>query len=208
MRKEVTGELENLTKIFQYRENELLSSCKVFLFIMSDSKLVQIAFIDAVSCLPPPFYLLWCHSEGGKKSCCRYICSFPSHFSQIRARGRWDLLAIFCVFMKTLPHFQSRKNVRSFAFRGVRRSAYHISRNENKRHDHFENCHQHIMLCATPADEKRQLQDVRLCQPWPEGFLSFRLFTPVAKYNQHVGLFRLLSEAAWWRSSCLIRCWP
>lgn len=34
--------------------------------------------------------------------------------------------------------FKAEKNVRSFAFRGVYRSAYHISRNENKRHDHFQ----------------------------------------------------------------------
>lgn len=72
------------------------------------------------------------------KLCCCCICSFPSHFAQIRAQGRRDLLAIFWVFMKTLPHFQSRKNVHSFAFRCVHWSAYHISRNENKRHDHFQ----------------------------------------------------------------------
>lgn len=48
--------------------------------------------------------ILW-----GRKSCCCCICSFPSHFTQIRAHGRRDLLAIFWVFMKTLPHFQSTK---------------------------------------------------------------------------------------------------
>lgn len=32
---------------------------------MSDLKLVQIAFIDAASSLPPPFYLLRCHSVCG-----------------------------------------------------------------------------------------------------------------------------------------------
>lgn len=100
--------LSKQKKPFQYCDNDLLSSCKVFLFIMSDSKLVQIAFIDAASYLPPPFYLLWCHSVG-KKSCCCCICSFPSHFTQIRAHRRRDLLAIFWVFMKTLPHFQSAK---------------------------------------------------------------------------------------------------
>ena len=80
---------------------------------------------------------LWCHSV--KKNSCR--CStgpFPSHFAQIRAHGRRDLLAILWVFMKSLPHFQSRKNVRSFGFRGVHRSAYHILRYENKRHDRFQ----------------------------------------------------------------------
>lgn len=34
--------------------------------------------------------------------------------------------------------FKAEKNVRSFAFRGVYGSAYHISRNENKRHNHFQ----------------------------------------------------------------------
>lgn len=53
----------------------------------------------------------------------------------------------------------------------------------------------HIILYAIPADEMRQLQDVSPCQPWPGGFLSFGL-TLVAKYNQHVGLFRLFSQAA------------
>lgn len=99
-------------KIFQYCGNDLLTSCKVFLFIMRHFKLVQIAFIDAALYLPPFFYLLWCHSVGGKKkkkSCCCCIWSFPSHFTQIRAHERRDLLAIFCVFLKTLPHFQSRK---------------------------------------------------------------------------------------------------
>ena len=64
-KKYITGELGNLSKpekIFQYCGNELQSSCKVFLFIMSDLKLVKIAFIDAASSLPPPFYLLWSHS--------------------------------------------------------------------------------------------------------------------------------------------------
>lgn len=105
---------------------------------MSDSKLVQIAFIDAASYLPPPFYLLWCHSVG-KISCCCCICSFPSHFTQIRAHGRRDLLAIFWVFMKTLPHFQSRNKrpLICVSWRSQIRIS-HISRNENKRHDHFQ----------------------------------------------------------------------
>lgn len=34
--------------------------------------------------------------------------------------------------------FKAQKNVRSFAFHGVYWSAYHITRNENKRHDHFQ----------------------------------------------------------------------
>lgn len=105
---------------FQYGENNLTRSCEVFLFIMSDSKLVQIAFIDAASRLPPPFYIPRCHSV--RNYSCRRCCArpFPSHFAQIRAHGRRDLLAIFWVFMKSLPHFSKQsKNVRSSGLRGV-----------------------------------------------------------------------------------------
>ncbi|MED6246005.1 hypothetical protein ATANTOWER_011632 [Ataeniobius toweri] len=107
---------------FQYGENDLTRSCRVFLFIMSDSKLVQIAFIDAASCLPPPFYLPRCHSVRNYscRRCCCCICPFLSHFAQIRAHGRRDLPVIFWVFMKSLPHFSKQsKNVRSPGLRGV-----------------------------------------------------------------------------------------
>lgn len=174
---------------------------------MSDSKLVQIAFIDAASYLPPPFYLLWCHSVG-KKSCCCCICSFPSHFTQIRAHGRRDLLAIFWVFMKTLPHFQSRK----------KRPLICVSWRSRIRISHIPKWKQKARpLPKNVINISYRMQHRRMrwgsSRMWdlvsrgPEGFLSFRL-TPVAKYNQHVGLFRLFSEAAWWRSSCLIHRWP
>lgn len=182
--------------------------CKVFLFIMSDSKLVKIAFIDAASYLPPPFYLLWCHSVGGKKSCCCWICSFPSHFTQIRAHGRRDLLAIFWVFMKTLPHFQSRKKGPFICVSWrLQIRITHTPKWKQKARPLPKNVINISYCMQHPADEVRQLQDVRPCQPWRGAFLSFRL-TPVSKYNQHVGLFRLFSEAAWWRSSCLIHRWP
>lgn len=34
--------------------------------------------------------------------------------------------------------FKAEKKLRAFVFRGAHRSAYRISRNENKRHDHFQ----------------------------------------------------------------------
>lgn len=61
MAKQRTLKNANKAEKIQYCENDVLSSCKVFLFIVSDLKLVQIAFIDAASYLPP-FNLLWCHS--------------------------------------------------------------------------------------------------------------------------------------------------
>lgn len=179
---------------------------------MSDLKLVQIAFIDAAtSYLPPPFNLLWCHSVGGreKKSCCCCVCSFPSHFTQIQAHGRRDLLAIFWVFMKTLPHFQSRK----------KRPLVCVSLRPQIRISHIPKWKQKarplpkkIVISRSYCTQHRRMRwgSSRMWDPVSRGrggFLPFRR-TRAAKYKQHVGLFRLFSEAAWWRSSCLIHRWP
>lgn len=170
----MTGDLENLPKpknIFQYCGNDLLSSCKVFLFIMSDSKLVQIAFIDAASYLPPPFYLLWCHSVcvcgGGNHA----AVAFAPFLLILLKSGPTDdetFLPFSGSLWKRFLIFKAEKNVRSFAFRCVHRSAY--PEMKTKGTTTSKKCHQHIILYATPADEVRQLQDVRPCQPRPGGF--------------------------------------
>lgn len=205
----MTGDLKNLPKsekIFQYCGNDLLSSCKVFLFITSDSKLVQIAFIDAASYLPPPFYLLWCHSVRGNYAAVAFA---PFLLILLKSGPRDDetFLPFSGSLWKRFLIFKAEKT--STHLRFVASTDPHITYPEMKTKGTTtsKKCHQHIILYATPADEVRQLQDVRPCQPWPGVFLSFRL-TPVAKHNQHVGLFRLFSEAAWWRSSCLIHRWP
>lgn len=194
----------------QYCENDLLSSCKVFLFIVSDLKLVQIAFIDAASYLPP-FNLLWCHSvvcESEKKSCCCWICSFPSHFTQIQAHGRRDLLVIFWVFMKALPHFHGREKrpfvrvsprprIRISHIPKWKQKARPLPKNLINRSD----CTQHRRMRWGSS----RMWD--LVHRGRGGLLSFTIAQAV-KYKQQAGLFRLFSEAAWWRSSCLIHRWP
>ena len=149
----MTGELEKkkisqsrkkkLKKISQYCRNDLLSSCKVFLFIMSDSKLVQIAFIDAASHLPPPLHLLWCHPARGETEEKNHAAVAFAPFLLILLKSGptddetflpfsgslWKRFLIFTAGKKRpLACASSRPRIRS----------YHISRNENKRHDHFQ----------------------------------------------------------------------
>lgn len=170
------------------------------------------------------FYLLWCHYVRGVKSCCCCICSFPSHFTQIRGprttRPSCHFLGLYenaSSFSKqTKKKREKKKNVRSFAFRRVRADPphYHIlSRGENKRHDHFQKKNViNISYCVQQHRRRMRWGGSRMWDHVSRGrevFLSPGLgLTPLAKYNQHVGLFRLFSEAAWWRSSCLIHRWP
>lgn len=112
VRKQLTGELQNLPKpkknlsILWKRSAMELQSISVHYerFKTCPDRLHWCCVLSA-SIVLPPLVSFW----RKKFSCCLYICSFPSHFSQIRAHGRRDLLAIFWVFVKTLPHFQSRK---------------------------------------------------------------------------------------------------
>lgn len=207
----MTGDLENLPKpknIFQYCGNDLLSSCKVFLFIMSDSKLVQIAFIDAASYLPPPFYLLWCHSVcvcgGGIMLLLHLLLSFSfySNPGPRTTRPSCHFLGLY----ENASSFSKQKKT-SAHLRFVAFTDPHIPKWKQKARPLPKNvinisyCMQHRRMRWGSS----RMWD--LVSRGREGFLSFRL-APVAKYNQHVGLFRLFSRAAWWRSSCLIHRWP
>lgn len=208
------GGLENSPKeekISQYCGNDLLSSCKVFLFIMSDSKLVHIAFMDAASYLPPPFYLLWCQNHAA--------VAFAPFLLILLKSGPTDdetFLPFSGSLWKRFLIFKAEKNVRSFAFQSrpqsqIRISHITISRNENKRHDHhFQKMSStYHIVCSSNTGGWGE------AAPGCEDLVSREVFcshshdfTPEAKYNQHVGLFRLFSPAAWWwwrrRSSCLI----
>lgn len=105
--------------------------------------------------------------------------------------------------------FKAEKNVRSFAFRGAHRSAYRISRNENKRHDHFQKMSSTYHIVCNTGGWGEAAPGCETSAAVAGRIFSHSGLTPaVAKYNQHVGLFRLFSEAAWWRSSCLIHRWP
>lgn len=173
----MTGDLEKPPKaknIFQYCGNDLLSSCKVFLFIMSDSKLVQIAFIDAASYLPPPFYLLWCHSVwrgGGERKKFMLLLhlllsfSFYSNPGPRTTRPSCHFLGLY----ENASSFSKQKKT-SAHLRFVADPHITYPEMKTKGTTTSKKCHQHIMLYATPADEVRQLQDVRPCQPRPGRF--------------------------------------
>lgn len=207
----MSGELENLPKpkkISQYCGNDLISSCKVFLFIMSDSKLVQIAFIDAASHLPPPFYLLRCHSV--RKKIIMLLLHLPLSFSFYSNPGP----------RTTRPscHFLGLYEIASSFSKQRKRPLIWVSWRLQIRISHIPIWKQKArplpknVINISYCEQHRRLKwgSSRmwdLVSRGREGFLSFTL-APVAKYNQHVGLFRLFSEAAWWRSSCLIHRWP
>ena len=110
---------------------------------MSDSKLVQIAFIDAASHLPPPLHLLWCHPARGETEEKNHAAVAFAPFLLILLKSGptddetflpfsgslWKRFLIFTAGKKRpLACASSRPRIRS----------YHISRNENKRHDHFQ----------------------------------------------------------------------
>lgn len=154
------GELENLPqasrkkkKICQYCGNDLLSSCKVFLFIMSDSKLAQIAFIDAASSLPPPFHLLWCHSVGKIFMLLLHLLllsfSFYSNPGPRTTRPSCHFLGL----CENASSFSKQKKT-SAHLRFVAFTDPHITYPEMKTQKATttsKKCHQHIILYATPA---------------------------------------------------------
>lgn len=156
------GELENLPqasrkkkkKICQYCGNDLLSSCKVFLFIMSDSKLGQIAFIDAASSLPPPFHLPWCHSVGEKIMLLLHLLllsfSFYSNPGPRTTRPSCHFLGL----CENASSFSKQKKT-SAHLRFVAFTDPQITYPEMKTQKAAttsKKCHQHIILyAATPA---------------------------------------------------------
>lgn len=172
-KKQVTGELENLPKpktIFQYCGNDLISSCKVFLFIMSDLKLVQIAFIGAASHLPPvlPPLVSFCKiskkkKSGKKENEIMLLLHLPLSFSFYSNPGPRTTRPS-CHFLglyEIASSFSNRKKT-SAHLGFVAFTDPHITYPDMKTKGTTtsKRCHQHI-LCATPADEVRQLQDVR-----------------------------------------------
>lgn len=170
----MSDELENLQKpkkIFQYCGNDLISSCKVFLFIMSDSKLVQIAFIDAASHLPPPFYLLRCHSVREKNN--HAAVAFAPFLLILLKSGPTDD-ETFLPFSGSLWNrfliFKAEKTSAHLGFVALADPHITYPDMKTKGTTTSKKCHQHIILWATPAAEVRQLQDVRPCQSWPGGF--------------------------------------
>lgn len=58
------------------------------------------------------------------------------------------------------------------------------------------------------CDAADELQAAPGCETSAAGRCCSRSLTPVANHNQHVGLFRLVSEATRCRSRCLIHRWP
>lgn len=85
--------------------------------------------------------------------------------------------------------FKAETNVRSFGFRGVCGSAYHIYPDLSTRKGTAasKKCHQHFIFYATPADEVKPLQqDVR---PWQSWLTDRR-----QRMCKHEGLFRLFLE--------------
>ena len=126
-RKSPQGE-NNLFNIIETIEKCLCS-------LWATQNLFQIVFIDAASCLPPPSHQSFC-GGGDEKWCRGRVRSFPSHFTEIRARGRRDLLAIFWVFVQPLPHFHGSERTSAPRRPRIRMSLV-SSPNENKRHDRF-----------------------------------------------------------------------
>lgn len=194
MRKYMTGKLENLSKpekkIFQYCGNELQSSCKVFLFIMSDLKLVKIAFIDAASYLPPPFYLLWCHSlYVWRRVNVHAAVAFAPFLLILLKSGPTDVetfLPFSGSLWKRFLIFTAEKKVHSFAFRGdSQRSAYPEMKTKGTTTSKKMSSTYHT-VCNTRRmkkekgeggeEEVRELQDVRpFCQAACRGGGRFSL---------------------------------
>lgn len=109
--------------------------------MISDSKLVPIAFIDVASrlqLLPPPL-VSFC--EGKDHAVVAALAPFLLILLKSGAHEqRRDLAVIFEVSKETLPHFFSpseQQHQSAFRRGACSGSAYRISRNENKRHDDF-----------------------------------------------------------------------
>lgn len=100
--------------------------------------------------------------------------------------------------------FKAEKTARSLGFRGARRSAYHVSRRVNKRHDHFQKMSStYHVVCyaggrseAAPGCESSSVvgpEDEEEVEEKEEGGEAFSHshFIPPARFYQHVGLLRL-----------------
>lgn len=164
--------------------------------------------MDAASRLPPPFYLLWCHCEG-KCSCCRCTRSFPSHFSQIWAHGRRDLLAIFWVFVETLPHFQSQKEGPLVCVSC--RSRIHISRIPKWKQkarplpkNVIDVSHGTASTAGGWSEPAPGCETVSAAT----GRFSLSRTRTAGEMKASCWVSRPFSQPAWWKSSCLIHRWP
>lgn len=74
--------------------------------------------------------------------------------------------------------FKAQKNVRSFAFHGVYWSAYHITRNENKRHDHFQKMSStYHIVCNTGGWSQAAPGCETVCRPRFRGFSLIQTYT-------------------------------
>lgn len=180
--------------------------------------------MDAVSYLPPPFYLLWCHSlVGGKKKNHAAVVAFAPFLLILLKSGPTDdetflpfsgsLWKRFLIFKSRKKKKKKKKHHSSAHLRLRPRTDPHITYPEMKTKGTTtskKKCHQHIIFVCNSRrmrwGSSRMWDLVSPCGPWR--FFSPFTLTPAAKYNQHVGLFRLFSWAAWWRSSCLIHRWP
>lgn len=135
---------------------DLLSSGRVSVSMISDSKLVPIAFIDVASrlLLPPPL-VSFCEGKDHAVSAALAPFLLISLKSGAHEQRR-DLVVIFEVSKETLPHFffqgSSIKTVRVHARRlRILKIAY--PETKHKRHKHFPppKYYQHIILYVQQA---------------------------------------------------------
>lgn len=200
-----------------------MRSCKVFLFIMSDTKLVQI--IDAAH-LPPQFYLLllsfWWEREGGllgvEGGTIHTAVAFALFFLILLKSGpTTDDETFFLPFSGSLWNrflIFSRQGVEEGG--NVRSSsswcsASWVSRGENRS---LKKYIIHLLLSVRQKHRRMKKKKWGSSRMWdppdsaavdspPFLLLSFTT-QPLTKYNQHAGLSPLFSEAPWWRNSCPI----
>lgn len=130
---------------------------------MSDSKLVQIAFIDAASHLPPPFYLLWCHSVGGGKKNHAAVAFAPFLLILLKSGPTDD--ETFLPFSGSLLNrfliFKAEKTSAHLGFVAFTDPRLARPDMKTKGTTASKKCHQHIIFYATPAGKVSHIQDVR-----------------------------------------------
>lgn len=106
----MTGELEKSPQrgknLFNIVETICYRAAKYFCSLWATQNLSSSLMLRLICLLLVSF----CREEKKNHAAAVAFAPFLLIFTQIRAHGRRDLLAIFWVFMKTLPHFQSRKN--------------------------------------------------------------------------------------------------
>lgn len=144
-----------------------------------------------------PFCLLRCHSVGEPSHAAAALDPFLLILLRSGPTDDDTFLPFSGSLWKRFLIFTAEKKPNNTPLVCVHRSAYPAIKTKG----HFEKnisstCHtERDRYAATPGCES--LSSVVAGR----AFLSFRL-APVPKYN-HAGLFRLFSQAAWWRSSCL-----